>query len=104
MTVELLDIKDKFDSYESSLALEHVIKTLFKNITMKSGRSKRDWSKMTQIYSGIKWIRDIGVHSETEFIHIPSLLPPEFFAIAKNMKEIKLDILLEKINMEARQL
>lgn len=46
--VELLDIKEKFDSNDSSLALGHVIKTLFKNITIKSVRSERDWSKMTQ--------------------------------------------------------
>lgn len=46
--VELLDIKETFDSNVSSLALGHVIKTLFKNITMKSVRSERDWSKMTQ--------------------------------------------------------
>lgn len=48
--VELLDIKEKFDSNVSSLALGHVIKTLFKNITIKSVRSERDWSKMTQLY------------------------------------------------------
>lgn len=48
--VELLDIKEKFDSNVSSLALGHVIRTLFKNITIKSVRSERDWSKMTQLY------------------------------------------------------
>lgn len=61
------------------------------NITIKSGRSKWDWSKMTQIYYGIKWIMDFGVHSETECINIPSLLSPELFVIAKNMKEIKIE-------------
>lgn len=35
--IELLDIREKFESNESSLALGNVIKTLFKNITMKSG-------------------------------------------------------------------
>lgn len=45
---------------------------------------------MTQRYYGIKWIMDFGVHSETEFINIPSLLPLEFFVITKNMKEIKI--------------
>lgn len=74
--IELLDIREKFDSNVSSLTFGNVIKTLFKNITMKSGRSKRDWSKMTQRYYGIKWIRGFGVYSETEFINIPSLLPP----------------------------
>lgn len=44
---------------------------------------------MTQIYYGSKWITDFGVHSETAFINIPSLLQQEFFVIAKNMKEIK---------------
>lgn len=48
--VELLDIKEKFKSNVSSLALRHVIKTLFKNKTIKSVRSERDWYKMTQLY------------------------------------------------------
>lgn len=77
--IEFLDIRDKFDSNVSSFVIGNVLKTLFKKITIKSGRSKKDWSKSTQRYYGISWIRDLEVHSGTEFINIASLLPPEFF-------------------------
>lgn len=81
--VELLDIKEKFDSNVSSLALGHVIKTLFKNITIKSVRSERDWSKMTQLY----YLMDQGFWgSFRNRIYKHTLI----IAIAKNMEEIKI--------------
>lgn len=81
--IEILDIRDKIDSNVSSFVIGNVMKTLIKNITIKSGRTKRDWSKSTQRYYGISWVRDLGVHSEKEFINIPSLLPPYFFCYNK---------------------
>ena len=79
--VDLNEIKKKCEFEVTSSAVGNVIKKLFNNVKIKSGRSKENWCKSTQRYYGLSWKQDTISQPSILFIDIQTLLPEDYFVI-----------------------
>jgi hypothetical protein len=89
--VELLEIKKKCNSDVTSSAIGNVIYQIFKNVKIKSGRSKENWCKSTQRYYGLSWKIEENLTQIVEFTNIPNFLPPDYFVTSKTLTQIQIE-------------
>ena len=88
--VDLIEIKKKCEFEVTSSAVGNVIKKLFNNVKIKSGRSKENWCKSTQRYYGLSWKQDAISQPSILFIDIQTLLPEDYFVISKTQTSMKI--------------
>ena len=88
--VELLEIKKKCNSDVTSSAIGNVIYQIFKNVKIKSGRSKENWCKSTQRYYGLSWKIEENLTQIVEFTNIPNFLPPDYFVTSKSLTQVQI--------------
>ena len=62
----------------------------FKNVKIKSGRSKENWCKSTQRYYGLSLKIEENLTQIVEFTNILNFLPPDYFVTSKTLTQIQI--------------
>lgn len=92
--VNLNQIKTKYQGPVTSVAVGNSITSIFPEVKVKQRRCQENWSKKTQCYYGIKWIKatDVTENSSCQFSDVLSNLdlPEDFFLISKTATYLKL--------------
>ena len=86
--VDLIEIKSKCNLSVTSSAVGNLIVRLFKDVKIKPGRCKANWSKYTQRYYGISWCDSSS--ENIQFNNLISVVPPDFFTISNTAQFLKL--------------
>lgn len=89
--VDLSQIKKKSEMENiTSAAVGNVMKKLFKNIEIKSVRSKDNWCQRTQRYYGCTWKETHTFENNIEFNDVPTVIPENYFVISKTPFSIQI--------------